>query len=387
MTWPQTSTEPPPDHVASIPFDGHLVLVRGDREIIVLNETARLIWDEIAGGATAEDVASGIAEKFGVPSERALADVETALADWRARGLIGQRPSGRPPAPRRSGGNKPPAKDFALDHTYALRGHPIRFRFQDPAAEGLIRPLLSPWEVSGAAAREVIDLYRDGDDHVIAADGAEIGRDRLAEEVLGLAIGRVLEVSYPDAHWLAVFHAGAVADRDHAIVMPGVSGSGKSTLTAALVHSGLRYLSDDVVPLDGRTSRVLPVPLASSLKEGSWPVLSARFSDLDRLPTYRSSGRERRYLDLSTSARGIAEGGVSVQALVFPRYRQLARTELEALRPGQAFERLLQARCWISLDRADLASTLRWVLETPAYSIQYSAMDEAISTVRGLLTG
>jgi Coenzyme PQQ synthesis protein D (PqqD) len=359
------TAEPLPDRVEAIPFDGHLVLIRGEREIIVLNEAARLIWQAMAEGAAAADVARDIAEGFGVSLARARADVATALADWRARGLIGAGSSAQRSAPKQSGASRPPLTDVAVKCTYALCGHPVRFRFQDPDVEGLVRPLLSPSEVGGAAAGEVLDLYRDGAEHVIAANGAEIGRSRLAEEVLGLAIGRVLEVSYPDARWLAVFHAGAVANRHHAIVMPGGSGSGKSTLTAALVHAGHRYLSDDIVPLDGRTGRVLPVPLASSLKRGSWPVLAARFSDLEGLPTYRDGGRERRYLDLSTGARAPAEGGVPVQAMVFPQYQPVGPTQLEALRLGQALEWILQARCWISLDRDDVGDTLQGLRDTP----------------------
>ena len=61
--------------------------------------------------------------------------------------------------------------------------------------------------------------------------------------------------------------------------MPADSGSGKSTLTAALVHAGLRYFSDDVVPLD-HGLRIRPMPLGISLKEGSWPVLAARYPEL-----------------------------------------------------------------------------------------------------------
>jgi hypothetical protein len=172
------------DRVEAVPFDRHLVLVRDEHELIVLNETARLIWDEIIGGAAVADVARSIAGRFGLPPERAREDVETALADWRVRGLVGQCPSGGPAAPQRSGANLPPPLHFATDRTYALCGHPLRFRCQDADVEGLIRPLLSPWETS-AAAHDVIDLYRDRDDHVMAANGAEIGRGRLAEDVLG----------------------------------------------------------------------------------------------------------------------------------------------------------------------------------------------------------
>jgi hypothetical protein len=167
--------------------------------------------------------------------------------------------------------------------------------------------------------------------------------------------------------------------------MPGTSGSGKSTLTAALVHSGLRYLSDDVVPLDGATSRVLPVPLASSLKPGSWPVLTPKFPDLDRLPTHRDGDRERRYLDLSAHGPAIDEDGVAVQALVFPQYQPKGLPQLEALGPGEALERILQAHCWISLERANLAMTLQFLLEVPSYILRYGSLDDAILMVQELL--
>ena len=119
------------------------MLVRDEHELIVLNETARLIWDEIVGGAAVADVARDIAGRFGVPSERAREDVETALADWRVWGPVGRRMSGGPTALQRSGANLPPPLDFATDRTYALCGHPVQFRFQDADAESLIRPLVS----------------------------------------------------------------------------------------------------------------------------------------------------------------------------------------------------------------------------------------------------
>ena len=78
---------------------------------------------------------------------------------------------------------------------------------------------------------------------------------------MGQVFGRILELSYPDAEWLAMMHAAAVGDAEGAVVMAGDSGSGKSTLTAALVDAGLSYFSDDVVPLD-QALRIRPMPLA-----------------------------------------------------------------------------------------------------------------------------
>jgi hypothetical protein len=45
-------------------------------------------------------------------------------------------------------------------------------------------------------------------------------------------------------------HAGAVAHRGRAIVIPGESFSGKSTLVAALVRAGAEYYSDEYAVLD-----------------------------------------------------------------------------------------------------------------------------------------
>ena len=380
MNWLRSLNKRLSPRVEWISFDEHLVLIRDEREIIVLNETARHIWEAFAEGATVADLVSDIADRFGLSSARAQADVETALAEWRGRGLLEDDPPTRPWTPRRPGGAPPPT-GFAADLTYALCGYAVRFRFQDLDAEDLIRPLLAPAEVIGPAAHEVIDLYRDGADHVIAANGAEIGRSPLTEDVLGLALGRVLEVSYPDAHWLAMFHAGVVADDRHAIVLPGASGSGKSTLTAALVHAGFRYLSDDVAPLDGRTLAVMPMPFAVSLKRGSWGVLAPWFPDLERVPAFGRGWRSRRYLDMPRRDGDTRGSGAPVKALVFPQHRSDGPTQIAQIRPGEALGRLLQAGGWVSLDRQDLSNLLAWLMSTPGYKIAYNSTQEARSSI------
>jgi hypothetical protein len=61
-------------------------------------------------------------------------------------------------------------------------------------------------------------------------------------------------------------HAGVVAHRGRAIVLPGRSGAGKTTLVAALVRAGATYYSDEFAVLDGR-GRVHPFAKPLSLRE------------------------------------------------------------------------------------------------------------------------
>jgi hypothetical protein len=61
-------------------------------------------------------------------------------------------------------------------------------------------------------------------------------------------------------------HAGVVAHRGRAIVLPGRSGAGKSTLVAALVRAGATYYSDEFAVVDGR-GRVHPFAKPLSLRD------------------------------------------------------------------------------------------------------------------------
>jgi len=64
----------------------------------------------------------------------------------------------------------------------------------------------------------------------------------------------------------AVFvHAGVVARRGRAVLVPGLSFSGKTTLVAALVRAGASYLSDEYAVLDA-DGRVHPYPKPLSVR-------------------------------------------------------------------------------------------------------------------------
>jgi hypothetical protein len=68
-----------------------------------------------------------------------------------------------------------------------------------------------------------------------------------ALEVLEREIRTEIALRAPDVIFV---HAGVVADKDRALVLPGASYTGKTTLVAALAEAGATYFSDEYAVLD-----------------------------------------------------------------------------------------------------------------------------------------
>ena len=97
-------------------------------------------------------------------------------------------------------------------------------------------------------------------------DDALVARSPSEDHVLG-QFKAWLNVSIATLAPRRVFvHAGVVAWRSQAIIIPGSSLSGKSTLVAELVRAGADYLSDEYAVLDTQ-GRVYPFPKPISMRE------------------------------------------------------------------------------------------------------------------------
>ena len=73
-------------------------------QMITLNPIGSIIWQGLADGRSQEQIASGLASKFGVPVERTLADVNEFLEQLKAQQLIEPNES---ELPRTTIGNRP----------------------------------------------------------------------------------------------------------------------------------------------------------------------------------------------------------------------------------------------------------------------------------------
>ncbi len=110
-------------------------------------------------------------------------------------------------------------------------------------------------------------LTQDGISYWVQHDGGAVSGSSdldVALDVLAAQVRAYLALRAPE---LIFVHAGVVAHRGRAIVIPGLSFSGKSTLVAALVRAGATYYSDEYAVLDAQGS-AHPYAKPLSLRNG-----------------------------------------------------------------------------------------------------------------------
>jgi hypothetical protein len=123
---------------------------------------------------------------------------------------------------------------------------------------------------------------------LVYENAVRIARTAHPEEALD-ALGSALRLHVAERATGRIFvHAGVVAWRGRAIVIPGRSRSGKSRLVDALVRAGATYYSDEYAVLDG-SGRVHPFPAPLKLRieaaaGGREVIESVRAEAVDRPP-------------------------------------------------------------------------------------------------------
>ncbi|MEP0773604.1 MAG: hypothetical protein HRF46_04485 [Acidobacteriota bacterium] len=157
--------------------------------------------------------------------------------------------------------------------------------------------------------------------HLVYSDLRKLVRTLDLEQVVeALEQDMTLEMGARTRRWVFV-HAGVVAWRGRALLLPGRSFAGKSTLVEALVRAGAVYYSDEYAVLD-LEGRVHPYPR----------------------PLSRRAAGEFKGRPVALAALGGEAGDrpLEVTAVVFTHFREGARPRWRALSPGQGLLGLVE---------------------------------------------
>jgi hypothetical protein len=355
-----------------------------DRPLIVLNATARFIWECSADGLSEAEIAETLVRRFDLPRASAVEFVAQAHASWRQHLAAGPRAAQRPT----SGGA--PSVAQATDATrgrtmrrvYELGGSTTAVIFAPPELEYLVHPRLAYAEKPDAVASATITVASTGGSYLLHSPGAAPEHVASGSALLGSFMRRYVQSVYPARDWMAVLHGAAASDSaGRTVLLVGSNGAGKSTCVAGLAASGMEFLSDDCVPLceDGE---VVPVPFAICLKEGSWWAAETVMPAVGEAPIhFLDDGRRCRYV----APLRLASGPRRPSLLIFPRYVADEPVRKRPLDGAEAFARLVEARAWVTREPERLRAFLALVERLPAYEVVYGALGDGVAAVRDLL--
>lgn len=185
-----------------------------------------------------------------------------------------------------------------------------------------------------------------------------------------------------EKEWLGVFHASAVANQEHSVLLLGDSGNGKSTSLALLQANGFTCLADDFVPIDANKQEVYSFPSAISVKKNSIPILLDYYPELKKLYEYQLKSHNKivRYLPSNNSDY---KQHLPCKALVFIKYQPDIGLKLDHISILDAFERLVPDS-WLSPEPENAKIFLDWVVHLPCYEIVYSDNKKMIETITEL---
>lgn len=192
-----------------------------------------------------------------------------------------------------------------------------------------------------------------------------------------------------NAHNYLIIHSAVVEKNGKALIFPGSPGSGKSTLCAGLVTQGWRLLSDEMALLSLSSGLLTPIPRPISLKNESIDIIKNIPGNFFIGPpvhdTAKGTVAHMRAPDESV-ARSCEEAKPA--AVIFPKYRKGATTELSSISKGRTFLTLAENSFnYHVLGGAAFNSLTAMIDQSQCYNFTYQHLDSAYKTMDSLING
>lgn len=188
---------------------------------------------------------------------------------------------------------------------------------------------------------------------------------------------------YTHAHQFLTIH-GAVLERNgRALLLPAPSGSGKSTLCAALMCSGWRLLSDELILISPESGAIRPLCRPVSLKNASIDVLKRYAPDAVLTEPIPDTSKGTVAL-MRPSALSVQSAAIDALPwrVVFPRYLAGSATNLTPMKQAEVFMKLVEnAFNYSVLGRLGFDTMAALVSRLEGFTAEYGALDDIIATL------
>ena len=168
-------------------------------------------------------------------------------------------------------------------------------------------------------------------------------------------------------------HAAAVANNEHALIIPANSGAGKSSFTTWLVANGFSYLTDELILIDEQRS-VRGVGRPIQIKSHGIEAVNSLFLKPDLV----FPGNFANAVTIDALGGKVSEReSHQLAMMVFPKYRKGADYELNRLSSAEAGMSLMgnhvNAR---NLEGHGFRDMMAIIRETPCFSLEYGGFDK-----------
>ncbi|MER2553939.1 MAG: HprK-related kinase A [Thauera sp.] len=182
-----------------------------------------------------------------------------------------------------------------------------------------------------------------------------------------------------------LLHAGVVARKDRALILPANPGAGKTTLTCALHLAGWRFLSDEFGVIDADTGELLPMVRPAPLKNRSIDVIGRRAgATLGPLFPKTRKGDVSHFVPDRDSF--LARHRRACPALVvFPRFQAGAALQCVPMPRAEAAMRIgMNSFNYQALGPLGFEAVVALARRTVAYQLVYGELDDAIAHIEAL---
>ncbi len=386
--------------LALLPLDGDAVVFSEEAQhLLHLNPPAALLLIELQKGTPASELAHVLAAEELVPSGEAEHWITATLDAFWSSGMVEDgpvAPVALTPSPdddaeaaRQAAGCGPYASfEPVAEERYRLLETCALIRFGHMAQVRLVRSIIGHLATDDHVAPTIvidINAKMRNDGHLrsdVYRDGIAVGwAPRLSE--MGPIVKAALWQSAINAHdFFFYIHAGVVGTGAGCVLLPAAAGSGKSSLTAALVHRGFRYFSDEVALIEPTTFHVSPMPLAMCIKSTGWDLMARYYPGILSLPVHvRIDEKVLRYIP--PPADSVAQAPMPVSHIIFPRYEEAAPNRLERVNRSEALGRLMNECLALRqrLDQTNVRQLVHWIAGIECYELTFSSLETAAQLV------